>query len=90
MNYRNSKLLENGWIDCEIEHPVHGWIPFTCDPEDSGSNIDVSELHAKMRDDPSTQPHIPPTSEDVLKEKVVEARVYLWHPLLWLYDSLPP
>jgi transglutaminase-like putative cysteine protease len=25
---------DNSRIDCEIEHPVHGWIPFTADPND--------------------------------------------------------
>ena len=34
MNYRNAKYNTFGTIDCEIEHPVHGWIPFTSDPND--------------------------------------------------------
>lgn len=34
MNYRNAKYNVFGTIDCEIEHPVHGWIPFTADPND--------------------------------------------------------
>ena len=34
MNYRNAKHNALGTIDCEIEHPVHGWIPFTADPND--------------------------------------------------------
>ena len=34
MNYRNAKYNGFGTIDCEIEHPVHGWIPFTADPND--------------------------------------------------------
>lgn len=25
---------DNSTIDCEIEHPVHGWIPFTANPND--------------------------------------------------------
>lgn len=32
MEYRNGTFLENGWIDCEINHPNFGWIPFTIDP----------------------------------------------------------
>ena len=34
MNFRNAKYNAFGTIDCEIEHPVHGWIPFTADPND--------------------------------------------------------
>lgn len=34
MNFRNAKYNGFGTIDCEIEHPVHGWIPFTADPND--------------------------------------------------------
>ena len=34
MNYRNPIYTESGAIDCEIEHPVYGWIPFTADPND--------------------------------------------------------
>lgn len=35
MNYRNPIYTANGQIDCEIEHPEFGWIPFTSSPEDS-------------------------------------------------------
>lgn len=34
MNFRNPKHNNNGSIDCEIEHPDYGWIPFTADPND--------------------------------------------------------
>ena len=34
MNYYNAKYNAFGTVDCEIEHPVHGWIPFTADPSD--------------------------------------------------------
>jgi hypothetical protein len=34
MNYRNAQYNAFGTIDCEIEHPVYGWIPFTADPSD--------------------------------------------------------
>lgn len=34
MNYRNAKHNAFGTIDCEIDHPVYGWIPFTADPND--------------------------------------------------------
>ena len=34
MNYRNPKMNDDGTIDCEIEHPVYGWVPFTASPDD--------------------------------------------------------
>lgn len=36
MKIRNAKWLESGLIDCEIEHPSLGWIPFTASPFDAG------------------------------------------------------
>lgn len=59
MNYRNAKRLANGWIDCEIEHPTYGWIPFTCNPEDTGAQFDVAALHAQMDADPATEDYAP-------------------------------
>lgn len=34
MNYRNPIYTADGRINCEIEHPALGWIPFTASPED--------------------------------------------------------
>jgi hypothetical protein len=34
MNVRNPKYNGLGTIDCEIEHPRYGWIPFTANPDD--------------------------------------------------------
>lgn len=65
MNYRNAKRLANGWIDCEIEHENHGWIPFTCNPEDTGALFDTAELHAAMDADPATAAYVPPTQEEL-------------------------
>lgn len=34
MKFRNAKYNAFGTIDCEIEHPAFGWVPFTASPED--------------------------------------------------------
>ena len=34
MNYRNACFNDIGTIDCEVEHPVRGWMPFTASPDD--------------------------------------------------------
>lgn len=32
---RNAKVNSLGTIDCELDHPIHGWIPFTASPDDT-------------------------------------------------------
>ena len=95
MNYRNTKRLANGWIDCEIEHAEYGWVPFTCDPNDTGSTIDVAALYATMDADPSTAPYVPPTEAEILAAASGEARTirtnllaqyvdpFVMNPLRW-------
>lgn len=34
MNVRNIIATSGIAIDCEIEHPIYGWIPFTAHPDD--------------------------------------------------------
>lgn len=34
MDFRDPVFNKNGTIDCEINHPVYGWIPFTASPDD--------------------------------------------------------
>lgn len=65
MNYRNAKRLANGWIDCEIQHETFGWIPFTCNPNDTGALFDVAALHAQMDADQATAAYVPPTQEEL-------------------------
>ena len=48
MNYRHAKYLANGCIDCEIEHPKYGWIPFTLDPADTSAAVDAAELFERI------------------------------------------
>lgn len=47
MNIRNPKLIAGGRIDCEVQHPKLGWIPFTADPADAeplGAEIHAAAL----------------------------------------------
>ena len=41
---RNAERLPDGRIDCEINHPEHGWIPTTADADDP----DTRQLHAAI------------------------------------------
>lgn len=74
MEYRNPQRT---WlpsvINCEINHPVYGWIPFSCDPTDTGANFDVADLYTRLDTDPSTVSYTPPTQEELntLTEKKI-------------------
>lgn len=64
MEYRNPVYTAGGLIDCEINHPTHGWVPFTCDPNDASAPFDTAALFAAMQAtaDPYTPP--PPPSDE--------------------------
>ena len=67
MNYRNAKYcFDQVRIDCEIDHPAYGWIPFTCDPSDTGASFDVRKLYDKMIEDGQVS-HL---TEDEINEQV--------------------
>jgi len=34
MNFRNQQHNNSGGIDCEVDHPVYGWTPFSAQPDD--------------------------------------------------------
>lgn len=65
MEYRNAKYLDGARIDCEINHPTYGWIPFTCDPTDTGAAFDVVALYDAMAADSATASYVPPTQAEL-------------------------
>ena len=70
----NHTFNQHGGIDCEIEHPVHGWIPFTAskyDVEERGRNI-----FAQYEDDADVLPYVPPSDEEVENLASMSARSY--------------
>lgn len=71
MEYRNARRINDTVIDCEINHPTYGWIPFTCDPTDTGAKFDVVELHTRINNDPLTVAYTPPTQAE-LDQKAAE------------------
>jgi len=88
MEYRNAKRIKGGLIDCEINHPVYGWIPFTCDPNDTGAYFNVSALYAQINANPKTLPYIPPTHAQVTAAKAVEVRAERDQKLLLEVDLI--
>lgn len=66
MNYRNAKYInDSGWIDCEIEHPDYGWIPYTLDPADTDMTIDNDDLLAAMSANGDVAAYVPPTQAEL-------------------------
>lgn len=74
MEYKNAKFIENDRIDCEINHPRLGWIPFTLDKSDVGSDIDVIQLYNDITSSGNVDPYIPPTEEELLERAKLETR----------------
>lgn len=60
MLYRNAAFNYLGGIDCEINHPRYGWIPFTVDPADLGADFDVGALDADIRANGNIAAYVPP------------------------------
>ena len=58
MNIRNAAYNAYGTIDCELEHPVFGWIPFTASPDDV--EVHGREIYAVLLSSGSVAPYIPP------------------------------
>lgn len=65
MNTRNEKYNEYGTIDCELEHPIYGWIPFTASPDDEDEN--GRAVHAEIMVKGGILPYTPkvPTPEEI-------------------------
>ena len=80
--YKNAKKInEDGDIDCEINHPTHGWIPFTLNLKDTGSSVDIKKLHNKIILEKQVQEYQPPSDEQVIAEKASSVRGYRDHLL---------
>jgi len=72
MNYRNAQYIDSTRIDCEIEHPVHGWIPYTLDPADTDMTVNNGDLLSAMAASGDVAAYVPPTQEE-LTEALAQA-----------------
>jgi hypothetical protein len=75
-NYRNARYNNgiNDVVDCEVEHPTHGWIPFTLDVRDTYNSIDVDKLLSEMKTADDIAPYVPPTQEELDAELAIQIR----------------
>lgn len=72
--YRNAIVLneDGSRIDVEINHPEHGWIPYTLDTSDDDMTIDNNALLSLIG--ANKQAYIPPTAEEITAELALEVR----------------
>ena len=74
MNYRNAKYIDDTRIDCELDHPVHGWIPYTMDPSDTDMTINNDELIKTMVERADVAAYVPPTQAELDAATAAEVR----------------
>jgi len=74
MNYRNAKYIDDTRIDCELDHPVHGWIPYTMDPSDTDMTINNDELIKTMVERADVAAYVPPTQAELDAALAAEVR----------------
>jgi len=74
MNYRNAKYIDDTRIDCELDHPVHGWIPYTMDPSDTDMTINNDELIKTMVERADVAAYVPPTEAELYSAKAAAVR----------------
>jgi len=62
---RNAKSTnaENTIIDVEINHPVHGWIPYTINPDDTDQTVSNDDLLVMIGS--SFEAYVPPTQAEL-------------------------
>ena len=62
---RNAASLQsdNARMDVEINHPQHGWIPYTLDPADTDTTIDNDAVMALIGTDFTA--YVAPTQEEL-------------------------
>ena len=71
---RNAASLQpdNLRMDVEINHPVHGWIPYTVDPADSDNTINNDEVMALIGSNFAA--YVAPTQAELAAALAAEVR----------------
>lgn len=74
MEVRAAKYVEptNTLIDCEINHPKYGWIPYTINPADTDDTINNQDLLDQIGD--NIEPYVPPSQAELDRISTIEAR----------------
>ena len=95
MNYRKAKYINTlGSIDCEIDHPDYGWIPYTLDPSDTDMSVNNDDLIAAMNAAGDVAKYVAPTQTELdalsavsvrfsRDSKLSDADVAVSNPIRW-------
>ena len=91
---RNAASLQsdNARMDVEINHPQHGWIPYTVDPADTDNTIDNDAVMALIGTDFAA--YVAPTAEELAATAAAQVRsqrdqlllevdAFVGNPLRW-------
>jgi hypothetical protein len=62
MDYRNPIYTADGRINCEVNHPEFGWIPFTADPNDVAAH--GRDIFSKITEVGDITPYVAPIISD--------------------------
>jgi hypothetical protein len=66
MKYRNAKYInDSGWVECEINHPEFGWIPYGLNPADTDMTVNNDDLLAAMAKSGDVAAYVPPTQAEL-------------------------
>lgn len=66
MKYRNAKYISgNGLIECEINHPEFGWIPYGLNPADTDMTVNNDDLLVAMAKNNDVAAYVPPTQAEL-------------------------
>ena len=72
LEYKNAVCKEAnnllGIVDCEINHPDFGWIPYTIDPKDTDGTVDNEYLINQMTANNDWQAYVAPTQDELNEE----------------------
>ena len=70
---RNASYIDaDGNIDCEINHPEYGWIPYTLRDDDTDTTVDNAAVKAIL--DSNIAAYVPPTQEELDAEAAAAVR----------------
>jgi len=70
---RNGAYIDaSGTIDCEINHPEWGWIPYTLSDSDGDTTIDNAAIKVLLGSNITA--YVPPTQDELDAEAAAEVR----------------
>lgn len=74
-NYRNAVYFDDeGTVNCEIDHPYYGWVPYTCKQDDTDETIDNSYLFAQFAENGDVAAYVAPTDEELNAAAAAQVR----------------